>query len=187
MENLGVLETIEGIKKTVSQNSSSKKDEVRVMQAILNDKEYKVGVFGKDGEVEKYCPSDDARSMSASIIASTTKISKDEAAKLAEEHDFSRSEAESMVGISKEFVNAYVKTGRKLPLGSREDMNVGLSLKTVEGKTRSYPKWTGATESYVDEDGTTKERKVYEHPEVTTQGYNSLRVHGSCPAHLKQN
>ena len=48
------------IKEGLSQVSSSQKDEVRVMQAMLNDREYVVGIYGKEGKKEDYCPSNES-------------------------------------------------------------------------------------------------------------------------------
>jgi hypothetical protein len=78
--------------------------------------------------------------MLSSVIASTTKISKDEAEHLAGEHDFSKAEAASMVGIGKEFINTYTETGRKLPLGGRETSSVSLLGKEVPESVTRYPK-----------------------------------------------
>lgn len=146
--------------------NSSNKDETRVMQAMLNDKEFKVKTFNSNGENGVYCPSEDARKMSASIIASTTKISKSEAQVLADAHTFTSSEAASMVGISKEFVNTYVQTGRRLPLGARETSNVKLELKHKPETLVSVPN--------------DKARKV------TVPAHDTLRVHGACPVYLKK-
>ena len=55
---------VKDIKDNLSQKSSSLKDEVKVMQAMLNDKGYAVDVYGKDGKTgETYSPSADARNM----------------------------------------------------------------------------------------------------------------------------
>ena len=173
-----VREILDEIKKNLSQESSSAKDEERVMQAMLNDKEYVVGVYGNAGKVGEYSPSADARKLATSIIQSTTKISAAEAEKLADEHTFTKSEANSMIGISKEFVNTYVQTGRKLPLGGRETSNVKLIIKHEEEKVKRYPKKVG-----VNEDGSARYDK-----EATTiiPAHDSIRVQGSCPVWLKK-
>ena len=118
---------IKEIDTTRSQVSASAKHEERVMRAMLNDREYKVGVYGKNGLEGEYCPAADARTMLSTIIQSTTKVSAEEATKLAETHEFKKSEAQSMINISKEYVNVYIQTGRKLPLGGRETSDITLS------------------------------------------------------------
>lgn len=167
-----VKELVKEIRSNLSQVSSSQKDEVQVMRTMLNDREYKVDVYGKDGKEGEYCPSDDARSMISSVISSTTKISAAEAVKLANEHEFTKSEATSMIGISKEFINTFVETGRKLPLGGRKDSNVALAVKDVETANRTYPKRVG-----VNEDGTARIEKAT----VKVPAHKSIKVFGPCP------
>ena len=64
-----VQNVIKGIKDNLSQRTASTKDETSVMQAMLNDKTYKVGVFTKNGQVDTYCPAEAARAMSAATIS----------------------------------------------------------------------------------------------------------------------
>lgn len=174
--NLTVLDTIEAIKKIRTQKASSKKDEVRVMQAMLNDRSFEVSVYNNKEQIGTYSPAKAAREMSASIIMDTTKISRDEAVKLAEEHEFSRSEAENMIGISKQFIMTYINTGRKLPLGSRDNMNVGLSLKVVKSRNTSVPILIGK-----DANG----KDIYNSSKVVTKSYESIKVHANCPCTKK--
>ena len=44
-------DVISEIKEGLSQRSSSQKDEVRVMRAMLNDPTYSVGIYDKGGKV----------------------------------------------------------------------------------------------------------------------------------------
>lgn len=161
-----VTELVKEIREGLNSKTASGRDEVRVMQAMLNDKEFKVATYSNEGVTGEYSPSEDARKMSASIISSTTKISKAEAQTLADEHTFTTSEAASMVGISKEFVNTYLQTGRKLPLGARETSNVKLELKHKEQTMVSVPN-----------DKTKK---------VPVPAHDTIRVYGSCPVYLKK-
>ena len=70
-------EIIADIKGNIKQVSSSQKDEVRVMQAMLNDTSFEVGVYSNAGKVDTYNPAKDFRSMQSSIVSSVAKISKD--------------------------------------------------------------------------------------------------------------
>ncbi len=160
------------IREGLSQTSSSQKDELRVMRTMLNDRDYKVGVYGKEGKVGEYCPAEDARTLAASLISSTAKIPAAEAAKLAENHEFSKAEAGAMIDISKEFVNTFLQTGRKLPLGGREKSNVSLAIKDVDATVRTYPKKVG-----VNNDGTSRFGKG----EVSVNAHQSVRVFAPCP------
>ena len=171
MAAVKVTELIQGIKESVKQKSASSKDEIAVMQGMLNDAEYLVDVYNASGVVGQYCPREDATKMIGSVIASATKVSKDEAAALADAHQFNKAEAASMVGISKEFINTYAQTGRKINLGGRATSNVSLIPKDVEAGVCRYPSKQA--------DGTTitAEKQV--------PAYSTIKVKGSCPAWVK--
>lgn len=171
-----VKKMITEIKQNLSQAGSSQKDELRVMQAMLNDTSYEVGIYGKNGQEGVYCPSKDARRMCANIIATSAKISQNEAENLMSAYEFKKSDASTMINISKEFVNTFIQTGRKLPLGAREKSNVSISLKDVEASTRSYPKKVG-----VNADGTPR----YEKAATKVPAHQSIKVHAPCPTWVK--
>lgn len=171
-----VLGLVKEIKDNLSQVSSSNKDEIRVMQAMLNDKEYEVGVYTNAGLKETYNPAKDFRGMLSGIVANTTKISKDEAATLVDAYEVSKSDASTMVNVSKEFVNTYIGTGRKLPFGGREKSNIGISGKEVQETIKTYPKKVG-----VNEDGTGR----YESGERRVPSHITAKVYGSCPDWVK--
>jgi len=170
MENTKDL--IKEIKSNLSQVSASQKDEVRIMKAMLNDKEYEVEIYGAEGVVDTYSPYKDSREMISNVLVNTTKITKDEADKLAEEYEFKKSDSETMVRISKEFTNTYLQTGRKLPLGGRERSNISLSLKEVKETTRMYPKKVG-----VNSDGSDRYEKV----QTKVPSYEAIKVIAPCP------
>lgn len=171
-----VQSLVNEIKEGLSQVSSSTKDEVRIMQAMLNDTEYEVGVYGASGLKETYNPAKDFRSMLSTVVSSTTKISKEEAASLVNDHEVTKAEATSMVNVSKEFVNTYIATGRKLPFGGREKSNIAISGKEVKETVKTYPKKVG-----VNEDGTGR----YESGERKVPSHITAKVYGSCPDWVK--
>lgn len=171
-----VNELIAEIKSGLSQTSSSHKDEVRVMKAMLNDRDFEVGIYSKDGQVGTYNPAQDFRAMCSNIVSGIAKIPSAEAQALTEGYEAKRSDAETMVNISKEFVSTYVQTGRKLPLGGRETSDVSLSLKHVPETVRSYPKKVG-----VNEDGSDR----YSKAPTKVGAHDSLRVHAPCPSWIK--
>lgn len=168
---------LKDIKANLSQKSASQKDETKVMQTMLNDKEFTPTVYNSDGSVAGvYCPAVDARQMAASVIASAAKISKEEAASLAEAHVFTKSEANSFIGISKEFVNSYMQTGRKLPFGGRDRSNISITGQDLDKTTKRYPKKVG-----VREDGT----GIYENAEKVVPAHLSAKVSAPCPDWVK--
>lgn len=168
--------TVKGLLKEIStglsQTSSSRKDEVRIMQAMLSDPTYTVSVYSRDG-VEKYNPAQEFKSMCASVMSNTAKISNAEATKLMSDYTVHKNEASAMVNLSKEFVNTFLQTGRKLPLGGRAKSDVSLSLKQVEATTRSYPQKVG-----VNDDGTDRYAKT----PTKIPAHESVRVHAPCPS-----
>ena len=175
MENTKDL--IKEIKDNLSQVSSSQKDEIRVMKAMMNDSSYEIELYGSDGVKDTYSPFKDSREMLSNILVNTTKISKDEAVKLSENYEFKKSDAETLVRISKEFVNTYLHTGRKLPLGGHERSNISLSLKEVKETVRMYPKKVG-----VNPDGSDKYEKV----QTSIPSYEAIKVIAPCPKWIRK-
>jgi DNA-binding transcriptional regulator YiaG len=171
-------ELLNEIRTNLKQKNASQKDEVRVMQAMLNDDSYKVAIYDKTGEIGTYCPAEDFKSMTTSIIASAAKVTKEEARSLSENHEVSKSEAASMVGISKEFINTYLETGRKLPLGGREETNFALSRKLVPEKIKPCPRKVGVKDTGED---------IYETPNKTIPEHIGLKAYSSCPDWIKNN
>lgn len=162
-----VEELLKDIRVNLTQHSASAKDEVRVMVEMLNDPNYKVAEYSAKGKIGEYCPYDDARKLVASVVASGAKVPVAEAKKIASEYEFSKSEAASMIGISKEFINTYVKTTRKLPLGGREKMSASLSLKEVAAQKKKLPNNGLAANS--------------KGGEIVIPAHEAIRSSSSCP------
>lgn len=166
-----LLKNIKGVTCT-----ASKKDEIRVMKAMLNDKDFKVTVYDKYGKEEEYCPSKSIRNMCASVMSSAAKIPMAEAEHLMESHEFKRSEAEAMIDFSKEYINTYLQTGRKLPLGGRKMSNISIALKHIPGGTRTFPKKVG-----IDSDG----KAIYKTGTSYVKPYDSIKVYAPAPSWLE--
>ena len=172
MNTITVNELMKDIKSNIKQVSSSQKDEVRVMMAMLNDTSYEVGVYSAAGKIGTYNPAKDFRTMQTNIVASTAKISKDEAATLVEGYEVTKSDATTMVDISKEFVNTYLTTGRKLPFGGREDSNYALSIKEVPETEKTYQR------RVVDTTGNV----TWEPGKKVIPAHKGLKAKSSCPS-----
>lgn len=170
-----VEDLITEINSDLKQRSSSRKDEISIMRAMLNDTTYEVDRYDKNGKVDTYNPAKDFKAMASSIIATATKINKDEAAAIMDSYVVNRSQARTMVDISKEFVNTYVNTGRKLPFGGREKSNFAIAKKEVEATTKMYPKKIGT-----NPDGTAN-HELYP---KSVPAYTTIRSYGSCPPWL---
>lgn len=171
-----VTELVKEINEGLSQRSSSRKDEITVMQAMMNDPTYEVSVYSKEGPVEVYNPCQDFRGMCASVISSAARIPAAEAATMMDGYTAKRAEAASMVNVSKEFINTFIHTGRKLPLGGRQRADISLSLKEVPETVRPCPHKNGT-----NPDGSI----VYSRNPITVNAHESVRVHAPCPAWIK--
>ena len=174
MATVKVSDLLTEIQENHKQVSASQRDEVRVMQAMLNDTSYEVGVYNKSGKAGDYCPAKDFKAMQTNIVSSVTKISKDEAGKLVENYEATKADATAMVGISKEFVNTYLSSGRKLPLGGREKSNFALSEKIVPKTEKTYQRRVLSAGEVNWEPG---KKTIPEH--------KGLKARSSCPSWVK--
>lgn len=166
-----VLETISEIKEAHKQVSSSQKDEVRVMQAILNDTSYEVGVYAKEGKIGTYNPALDFKSMQSNIVSQVAKIGKAEAETLVSDYEVTKSDASTMVNISKEFINTYLNSGRKLPLGGREQSNCSLSAKLIPETEKVFQR------KITNKDGVV----TWEPGKKVVPAHIGLKAKSSCP------
>ena len=172
----GVQDLITNIKENLSQKSASNRDEVRVMKAMLNDRDFKVSTYSNSG-VTQHCPAEDYREMLSGVVASTTKISKSEADNLVANYEAKKSDAETMISISKDFINSTPRTGRKINLGGTEKSNISIQLKEVDETIKKYPKKVGT-----NTDGTTQ----YEKAETKIPAHEALKVTAPCPSWVEK-
>lgn len=158
-------------------DTKSRKDELAVMKAMLNDKTYKVDIYGPDGIESTFCPSELMRSTISSILIGTTGISSNEADHLMSNYEFKNNEASGFIEFSKEYINTYLQTGRKMPLGGRENSNISLLRKTIPAGTVKYPVKIGE-----DSQG----RNICESAETYVEQYDSVKVFAPCPEWVKR-
>jgi len=166
MEN--AKQIIAEVTDNVSQKSASRKDEITVMRAIMNDPEFSVEVYDKGGKVEDYYPSRDLRKMVSNVVSATTKVPAKEASELVNNYEFTKADAAAMVGLSKEFINTYLHTGRKLPLGGRKNSNIELMWKEIGDRTAGIPTKDGDKRS-----------------ETFIPAHGGIKVSNPCPSWVK--
>lgn len=169
METMNVQELIQDIKDNLKQKSASRRDEVTVMRAMLNDKDFVVTDYATH---EQHCPAQDFRDMTAGIIASTTKMSKVEAQAIVDNYDVKKADAETMVTLSKDFINCALRTGRKINLGATEKSNISIQIKEIPESQKKFPMKTG-----VNDDGSPR----YEKAETIIPAHEGLKVSSPCP------
>ena len=131
--------TISEISDSVNQHSASRKDEVTVMKAMLNDPTFSVGVYDKSGKIGDFCPSGEFRKMIGNVVTATTKIPAKEARDLVDRYEFTKADAAAVIGVSKEFFNSYLPTGRKVQLGGRKTSNIELMWKNIDERVAGVP------------------------------------------------
>lgn len=158
-------------------DTKSKKDELNIMKAMLNDTSYSVGIYGPGGLKGEYCPALEIRNTLSNIIQNVTGIGKTEADLSIKNYEFESTDARGLIDFSKEFINTYLQTGRKLPLGGREKSNVSLIKKTIPSQTMLYP-------AKVKKDP--NDSTPYESKEVFVEEYDTIRVYGSCPEWIER-
>lgn len=176
MNQQSVTQAIEEIRSNVKQRSASIRDEVTVMQALMNDREFGVQTFKKSGPADIYYPGQKFRAMVSDVVASTTRISQAESTALVDKFEFNRNQARTMVDLSKQFIHSYLETGRKLKLGGREESDVSLTKKTYEAGARRYPARVGT-----DPDG----HSVMGVKEVWVNEYSGVKASSPCPSWIK--
>ena len=180
MEDVRTLVT--GIRDNLSQHSISQKDEVRVMKAMLNDRNYNVVTYGNNGPDGTLCPAQNARDLAANIISGGANIPKPEAVQLAGNYEFNNNDAQNMINISKEFVNTYTDTERKMSFGGRENYEMSILKYNVPQTEKSYPRKVvdAAGNPVIGDDG----KQLFEHPTKIVPAHTTARMMASCPQWL---
>ena len=167
--NMNVQELIQDIKNNLKQKSASRRDEEAVMRGMLNDRSFIVKDYSTQ---ETHCPATEYRDMIAGIIASTTKMPKVEAQAVVENYEVKKSDASTMVTLSKDFFNSALRTGRKINFGATEKSDISIQLKEIPETQKKFPMKTG-----MNDDGTFR----YEKNETTIPAHEGLKVSSPCP------
>lgn len=167
--NTSVQELIQDIKSNLKQKSASRRDEEAVMKAMLNDRNFIVKDYASN---ETHCPATDYREMVAGIISATTKMPKVEASAIVDSYEAKKSDAVTMVNLSKDFMNTTLRTGRKIDLGATEKSDISIQLKEIPESTKKFPMKAGT-----NADGSIR----YEKNETTIPAHEGLKVSSPCP------
>lgn len=138
---------IKEIIENTSQTAVNRIDEVRVMQSMLNDKDFKVAVYDKKkGFIGSRSPRDTAIDLTVDTLSGVTGMSSKEARTLAEEYEFTKKDAQRFVDISKDFIGTYMQSGRKIGIVNEPRGEISIGLKYIEEHDKSVPdKETGNT------------------------------------------
>ena len=145
MEHENAKKTIAQVAENVTQKSSSRKDEITVMKAMMNDPDFSIDIYDKTGKCGEYYPSREVRKMVSKVLSETARIPSREASELVDNYEFTKADASAMVNLSKEFINTYLKnTGRKMSLGGRATSDIELMWKEIADRTVEIPSKDGS-------------------------------------------
>lgn len=167
MGNKSELEQIvSDIKKSTKQISINKVDEVKVMKAMLNDKDFSLGVYDRtQGYIGQKCPHDDAVKFVKNIITGSTGLDSKDSMHLAEQYEFTNRDANFLLSNMRDFLYVYTGTGRKINVMQSADTEASLFIKPVKSMEKLVP----------DKDNPGKTKKV------VTNSYTKLVSNSKCP------
>jgi hypothetical protein len=141
MENRTELEqVIYDIKKDLKQTSINKVDEVNVMKAMLNDKDFRIGVYDKTaGYIGQRCPHEEAVNFAKDIISGCTGLDRKDSKTLAENYTFTKRDASFLLTNMRDFLTVYTSSGRKIGLIQTENTDASIYVKEIEAGKKIVP------------------------------------------------
>lgn len=136
MENL-ISEIREITKK---QQAISRVDEVRVMRTMLNDPNFTVSIYERNkGIVGTRCPREEATTFVGNVSSAITGLENKAAQELANQYEFTKRDAVFLLDNSRDFIQTYLSTGRKLPIIQAEDSEATIQYRTIQSREKSVP------------------------------------------------
>jgi DNA-binding NarL/FixJ family response regulator len=163
---------VSDIKKSTNQIAINRVDEVRVMKAMLNDKDYTIGVYDKGaGYIGQRSPHDEAVKFVKNVVAGATGLDNRDAMHLAENYEFTKKDANFLLSNMRDFLYTYAGTGRKINVMQSATTEACLFTKEIAPSTKRVPD--------KDNPGQTKS--------VSTSGYTKLVSASKCPKYNTDN
>lgn len=159
-------ELISEIKTNSNQVAINKLDEVRVMTAMLNDKDFTLGVYDKlEGYLGQKSPHNNAVKFVTNIISNATGLDKKDSTHLAENYEFTKKDANFLLENMKDFMNVYTSTGRKINIIQNANTEAALFTREIPPSEKLIP----------DKNDRSMTKKV------PTKGYTKLISVSKCP------
>lgn len=147
MANSELDSMINEIKHNAKQISINKVDEVKVMKSMLNDKNFKIAIYdNKEGYIGDKCPAEEATQFVAGIIQNATGLDSKDSKHLAEGYEFTKKDAVFMVNNAKDFMEVYLKTGRKINIIQNGATECSIYAKDIPAGTKNMPARPGSPE-----------------------------------------
>ena len=133
-------EVLSDIKSRTKQVSINKVDEVEVMRAMLNDKEFTIGVYDKSmGYIGQKSPHNEAVKFAKDIIAGSTGLDTKDAEQLAEDYEWSKKNSNFLLSNMRDFLYVYTGTGRKINIMQSADTEACLYTKEIKSTNKCIP------------------------------------------------
>ena len=127
-------------KNTANQIAINKVDEVRVMRTMLNDRDFKLGIYDKSlGYIGDRCPHEEAVNFTKNIISGSTGLDAKDSRHLAENYEFTKRDASFLIDNMRDFLEVYTSTGRKINVMQTAATEACLYTKPVEAINKSVP------------------------------------------------
>ena len=162
---------IQEVKETTQQIAINKIDEIKVMKCMLNDKDFRLGVYDKNlGHVGDKCPHDEAVNFVKNIIAGSTGLDNKDSRHLAENYEFTKRDASFLLDNMRDFIQVYTSTGRKINIMQTADTEACLYTKNIGSSSKSVP----------DKENPGKNKMI------TTSPYVKLVSVSKCPKYNNQ-
>lgn len=131
---------INSIRNSTTQLGANRIDEVSVMTCMLNDKDFRVGIYDKsDGYIGSRCPANEATMFIKNIIQNATGLDSKDSLHLAESYRFTKKDATFMLTNMRDFMDTYMRTGRKLNILQNETSEASIYTKEISSVTKKVP------------------------------------------------
>lgn len=157
---------VSDIKKNLKQTSINKVDEVRVMKAMMNDKQFTIGVYDKStGYLGQRSPHEEGVRFLKNILSDATGLDKKDSQHLAEAYEWQNRDANFLLTNMRDFVSVYTSTGRKMNILQNANSEANIFTKDIPEGTKSVP----------DKDNPGKTKVV------KTKAYTKLVSQTKCP------
>ena len=125
---------------TKKQKSQNVNDEIKIQKCMLNDPDFKVGVFDKKkGLIGERCPREEAVNFISRVASEITGLDENSTKKLADNYEFSKKDAQVFLNMNRDFTTTYLKTGRKLGVIQSEDCEASLLYRPTASREKIVP------------------------------------------------
>lgn len=143
MDTYNMEELMKEIRKSTNQVASSKADEVKVMKCMLNDRNFKVGVYDKNrGYIGQRCPREEAEVFVRNIVSGATGLDNKSSTNLAQNYEFTTRDAGFLVQNIRDFTSTYLSTGRKFPIMQTGATEANIYLRNIDARNKEVPDTT---------------------------------------------